>query len=97
MIANDRNLRQLLDCQRKGLAATKNRITRQQHDRPGESSVTFRFEVPGLYWSKVIFAGAELCSAVKGNSPTVAKPTDDRNRSIIVSARAVTNIDDNTV
>src|SRR2546428_10314648 len=97
MIAYDRNMRQLLYRQRKGLSTAENRITGQEHDRPGELYVTLRFEVPGLQGGKVVFAWANLRLPVEGYSLAVAKPIDDRDRSTIVSAGAVTDIDDEAV
>ena len=57
MITYDRNMRQLLYRQRKGLSAAENRITGQEYGWPGELGVTLRFDVPGLQGCKVIFAG----------------------------------------
>src|SRR5262245_27436990 len=85
MIAYDRDVRQLLYRQRKGLSTAENRIAGQEHDWPGELYVTLRFEVPGLRGCKVIFAWANLRLPAKGNSPAVAKPIDDRDCNTILS------------
>src|SRR5688572_21223097 len=97
MIAHDRHMRQLLYRQRKGLSTAENRITGQEHDRPGELCVALRFEVPGLQGRKVILAWASLGLPVEGYSLAVAKPIDDLDRGTVVAARAVTDIDDEAV
>ena len=87
-------MRQLLYRQRKGLPTAENRIACQEHDWSDELGVTLWFDVPRLQWRKVIFTWANLRFPVEGHSPAVAKPIDDRDCSTIVSARAVTDIDD---
>ena len=90
-------MRQLLYRQRKGLTTTENRITGQEYDWPGELCVTLRFDVPGLEACKIIFAWANLCAPVEGDSLAVAKPIDDRDCSTIVTAGVVADIDDDAV
>jgi len=97
MITYDRNMRQLLYRQRKGLSTAENRITGQEYNRPGELCVTFRFDVPGLQACKVIFARANLCGPVEGDSPAIAKPIDDGDCSTIVTAGVVADVDDDAV
>src|ERR1700738_1058579 len=97
MITDDRNMRQLLYRQRKGLPTAENRITGQEYDWPGELCVTLRFDVPGLLPCKVIFAWANLFLPVEGDSLAVAKPIDDGDCSTIVTAGVVTDIDDDAV
>ena len=74
MIAYDRDMRQLLYRQRKGLTTTENRITGQEYDWAGELRVTLRLDVPGLEVCKVIFAWANLGPPVEGDLLAVAKP-----------------------
>src|SRR5271163_1441965 len=97
MITYDRNMRQLLNRQRKSLSTAENRITAQEYDWPGELCVTLRFDVPGLQACKVIFARANLCLPAEGDSLAVAKPIDDRDCRTIVTAGVVTDIDDDAV
>src|ERR1700683_1763559 len=97
MITYDRNTGQLPYRQRKGFPTAENRITGQEYDWSGELCVTLRFDVPGLQACKVIFAWANLCLSVEGNSLAVAKPIDDGDCSTIVTARVVTDVDDHAI
>ena len=97
MITDNRNMRQLSYRQRKGLSTAENRITGQEYDWSGELCVTLRFDVPCLQVCKVIFAWANLCLPVEGDSLAVAKPIDDRDCSTILAAGVVTDIDDAAV
>lgn len=87
---------QLLYRQSKGLSTAKNRITGQEHDRPGKLYVTLRFEVPGFQGRKVILAWTNLRLPVEGNAFMIAKAIDDGNRNAVLPAGVITNIDDDT-
>jgi len=78
----------------KNVAAAENRVTGQERDWPGELSLTLWFEAPGLQGCKVIFAWANLRFPVEGYSFAIAKTIEDLDHDIIVSARAVADIDD---
>src|SRR5439155_12270480 len=86
MVTDDRNVRQLPDRQRKDLSAAENRVAGQQRDRPGESCVALRLDVPGLPGCIVILAWTDLRRPVEGYPLAVAKPVDDRDDSTVVAA-----------
>src|SRR5262245_56934204 len=90
-------MRQLPYRQRKGLSPAENGITGQEHDRPGELSFTLRFEITRPQGCKVVIAWADFCPPTEGDALAVTKPVDDRDRSTIVPAGAVTDIDDEAV
>jgi hypothetical protein len=58
---------------------------------------TLGFEIPGLQACLVGFVGADLCLPVEGDPLAVTKPIDDRERSAVDAAGAVTDIDDEAV
>jgi hypothetical protein len=87
---------QLLYRQRKSLPPAKNRITGQEHDRPGKLYVSLRFEVPGFQGREIILARTDLRLPVEGNAFTAAKAIDDGDRSTILPAGVIADIDDDT-
>jgi hypothetical protein len=93
-IAYNRDIRQLLDRQRKDFSTAINTITGQEHDWPGKLCVTLRFEVPGPEGCKVLLARANLRLPVESDSLAVAKAIDDRGCNPILSTGIVTDIDD---
>src|SRR5262249_31481155 len=56
--------------------------------------VALRLDVPGLQRCEAIVARADLRLPVERYSLAVAKPVDDRDRSVVISAGAVADIDD---
>ena len=96
MVPDDDNIRQFPDRQREGLSTAENRITGQQNYRSGELHIALRFDVPGFQGCKVVFARTDLDASVKSDTLAVAEPVDDRDRSAVISARTISNIDDST-
>ena len=96
-IADDRDIRKLLYCEREGLAAAENRIAGQKHDWPGELCFALRFDVPSPQRFERIFAWANLRLPVEGYTATITKSIDDRDRSAVVSTGAITYVDDKAV
>src|SRR5262245_21594663 len=97
MIADGRDMRPLLERQRKDLAAAEYRIAGQQCDRPGELGVTLRFDVPGLQSCVIIVAWTNLRLPVERDTFAVTEPVDDRDGGTVVSAGIVADIDDDAV
>src|SRR5262245_55158157 len=97
VIANGRDIRQLLERQRKDLAAAEYRITGQQYDRPGELGITLRFDVPGPQFCKIIVAWTDLRLPMERDTFAVTEPIDDRNCGTVVAARIVADIDHDAV
>jgi hypothetical protein len=58
--------------------------------------LSLRFEVPGLQGRKVIFGWTNLCLPVEGDAFLTAKAIDDGDRSTVLPARVITNINDKT-
>src|SRR5262245_1917363 len=90
-------MRQLLYCQRKGLSATEDGITCQQHDGPGELCVALRLEVPGLQVQIIVLPRTNLRLPMEGHSFAIAKPIDDRDCGAVLSAGIVPDVDDDPV
>ena len=84
-------MRQLPYRQRKGLSPAENGITGQEHDRPGEMSVTLRLEIPRPQGCKVI-ARANFRPPTEGDALAVAKPVEPSGPAPVPSALAVLEI-----
>src|SRR5687767_976035 len=97
MITYYNNMRKLLQPQGKDLRAAENRITCQKYGGSSEPGATLRLDVPGFSVRKIILPRTNFRLPVKGGSLTVAKAIDYRDRSAVVPARIVTNIDDDPV
>src|SRR5262245_8222951 len=97
VIADDRDIRQLLECQGKDLAAAEYRIAGQEDDRPGELGITLRFDVPGPQSRIVIVAWADLRLPMERDTLAVTKPIDDGDCGTVIAAGIVADIDDDAV
>ena len=90
-------MRQPLYRQRKGLTATENENHRSDSFGLVQLCVALRFDVPGLEACKIIFAWANLCAPVEGDSLRSQNRLMIAIAVLFVTAGVVADIDDDAV
>src|SRR5436190_14368783 len=94
MVADDGDVRKFADRQCECLAPAENRIAGQHYHLARELHRALGFHKPGLKRCQLVVAGTDLGLTVERHTLPIAEAADDRQRGRVVSAGAISDIDD---